>query len=113
MARVPEAFHPHLFKLTMGNFGYMLEAAKIQLHHNRKTPVVVCYGDGWPIGWMVFDLFDRGRLHMYVGAKHRGQGIARRMAKALRKKYPRMRLGIYAQGHAAKVIRGLAKPMAM
>ena len=112
LQRVPEPFLPHLYKLTMGNFGYMMESAKLQLHHNRHLPVVICYGDGWPIGWMLFDLFDKGKLHMFVAKAYRRKGIGRRMAEALKRKHPQMRLGVYAKSHAAKVIKGLAKPCA-
>lgn len=109
MTRVPERFHKALYKLTRGADGYMTLAARVLLGWKMEKPVVVAYLDGWPVGWMIVDPIDKGKIHLYVATSKRRQGIARRMAVALKKKYPRQRLGVY-HGFAANVIKGLAKP---
>jgi len=112
MMAVPKVFHKTLFGLTLRRGGYMLLAAQVLLGWRIKHPVVVCYGNGWPIGWMLLDPIDKSKLNMYVSRAHRGKGIARRMAVALKKKYPKMRLGVYPQPGTAAVLKGLAKPRA-
>ena len=113
LCRVPTRYRSALQRLTLGNFGYMQEHARFQWHNNVALPAAVAYVDGWPAGWMIFDCDRQHKLMMYVGKRHRQLGLARRMAKAIRRKYPRRRLGVFPSPHAAKVIRGLAKPNAI
>ena len=108
---MPKKFHRALFGLTLRRRGYMHLAAQVLIGWKMKKPVAVAYEDGWPVGWMFFDPIDKDKLEMYVSRAYRKQGIARRMAVALKKKYPHRRFGVYT-AHAAGTIRGLSKPMA-
>lgn len=109
LLKVPIEFRPTLFKLTLGHRGYMRLAAHVLIGWRIQTPVVVIYMNGWPVGWMLFDPIDKNKLNMFVAKAHRGNGFARRMAVALKKKYPKLRQGVY-YGHVASVIAGLIKP---
>jgi hypothetical protein len=111
LMRVPKVFLPTLFKLTMGRRGYMLLAAQVLIGWRIKKPVAIAFVEGWPVGWMFFDPIDKNKLNMYVAKPYRHLGLARRMAVALKKKYPHMRQGVY-YGYVANVIKGLAKPRA-
>jgi hypothetical protein len=109
MMAVPKPFLPTLYKLTMGRRGYMLMAAHVLLGWRIKKPVAIAFVEGWPVGWMFFDPIDKGQLNMYVSKSYRHMGLARRMAVALKKKYPQMRMGVY-YAYVAPVIKGLSKP---
>jgi hypothetical protein len=109
MERVPTVFLPTLYKLTLGRRGYMLYAAQVLLWWRMKKPVAITYVDGRPVGWMFFDPIEKNKLNMYVAKPYRHKGFARRMAVALKKKYPKMRMGVY-YAYVAPVIKGLAKP---
>ncbi len=109
ITRVPEHFRPTLYKLTLGRRGYMLLSARVLMGWRIKSPVVVAYAKGCPVGWMLLDPIDTTKLHMYVAKPYRRKGLARRMAIALKTKYPKLRLGVYPQGASAKVIKGLVK----
>lgn len=95
----------------MGRRGYMLLAAQVLLGWRIKTPVAVAFVEGWPVGWMFFDPIDRKTLHMYVTKAYRHMGLARRMAVAIKKKYPKKRMGVY-YAYVAPVIKNLIKPIA-
>jgi GNAT superfamily N-acetyltransferase len=74
-----------------------------------EKPCAVAYDAGWPIGWMLYDPIDTNKVHMFVHPTYRNQGIARKLAIALKKRYPRLRMGVYPRPGTTQVIKGLAK----